>query len=187
MNTTLDTSTSTDSQGSQYSTIVTASRSLCGSLVIKCDECMNLDSIGKKSRKTITGALSDLLTEIQEQGGKLITAIKNSKSCMANLTSLHDALNDIKTFLMELSSFNLLIFHVKGKYKRKCLDLANALHSKRTILFNGVTMTMLSQPNSHTNARHGIGVGAAAGGGGKLSGSVGGVKPVMQIQKHYHK
>jgi len=149
----------------QYEQVVTTVRSLCGLLIIKCNECINLDSIGKKSRNIISSALNQLLTEMQEQTGKTITAIKVSRSAMSNLNALHDCLKDIKQFLKDLQKINFVFPH-KANLKRKCQDLSHTLDSKRTTLFTAVTMAVLSQPNARNAGKS--------------------AKPMLQIQKHYH-
>ena len=134
---------------SQYTTIVATTRELCGQLMIACNDCANLDSIGRKSRGIMNSSLQELLTEMQEQGGKLITAIRSSRSAFTNLKSLQESLTEIEEFLIDLNNLTF-VFASKAKYKRKCLDLAHSLNSKRTTLFNSVTMALLGQPNARS-------------------------------------
>ena len=154
-----------EQETNHYEQTVTNVRSLCGLCIIKCNECVNLDSIGKKSRGVISSALNELLTEMQEQTGKTITAIKVSRSAMTNLNALHECLKQIKQFLKDLHKMSF-VFHNKGNLKRKCQDLSHTLDSKRTTLFNAVTLAVLSQPNARNT--------------GKTT------KPMLQIQKHYN-
>ncbi len=153
-----------DSQN-QYELNVTSARSLVGSLLIKCSECTNLDSIGKRPKPALTSALSELLTEMQEQSGKMITAIKSSRATSINLQALQQCLQEIKLFLKDLQAMTL-VFPYKAKLKRTCLDLAQKLTVQRSTLFNSVTMAVLSQPNMRNSGKS--------------------PKPLLSIEKHYH-
>ena len=91
----------------------------------------------------ITTQIQETLTMLQDQGAKVLSAIKTSKTCLANLQSLNITLQEVKNFFSDLNEVTA-IFLVKKKYKTKVTELSNAIMAKRTQLFSSVTMALVS-------------------------------------------
>ena len=125
--------------------LVSGVRQLAGTLLTQANDLSNLDQIGKGKRVLITTQIGETLTHLQDQGGKLLSAAKNSKTCFTNLQSLHLTLQETQKFFSELKDVTA-VFLVKRKMKQKCTELANTILAKRTQLFSSVTMALVSGP-----------------------------------------
>ena len=130
--------------------LVSGVRQLTGTLLAQANALVNLDQISKsgRMRPLITTQIGETLSMMQDQGGKLLSAAKNSKNCFTNLQSLQMTLQDTQRFFSELRDVTA-VFLVKKKMKQKCTDLANAIMAKRTQLFSSVTMALVSGPMSN--------------------------------------
>ena len=148
-----------------FSGIVGSVRQLCGKLILECDRCPNLDLIGRKSRELIKRSLSEFLGEIQEQGSKILTAIKQSRSIYNKVLLLQSHLQTIQTFLVDLNKYSIPYLS-KRKLKSKLQEHAASLNSQRQGMLSSVTMLLLSQPSARMQTI--------------------GTKPTMHIDKHYH-
>jgi hypothetical protein len=125
--------------------LVSSVRQLAGSLLTQATNVINLDNIGKSSRALITTQLSETLTHMQDQGSKVLSAVKTSKQVYNNLQSLQATLAETQKFFTDLDSTQM-VFLSKSKFKTKCRDLANSMMAKRTQLFSSVTMALVSGP-----------------------------------------
>ena len=148
--------------------LVSGVRQLAGTLLTRSNAISNLDQISKsgRMRSLITTQIGETLSMMQDQGGKLLSAAKNNKTCYTNLQSLQMTLLETQRYFTELNDVTA-IFLVKKKMKQKCTDLANAIMAKRTQLFSSVTMALVS------GSMAGRGIGAKLPPGVKVVSNVG--------------
>ena len=117
--------------------LVSATRQVAGSLLTKATNVSNLDLIGKQSRLLITSQIGETLTHMQDQGSKVLSAVKTSKQVYYNLQSLQTTLTDTQKFFSDLDAVSIISIHNKTKYKnysnRVLLSYRIALKSTKIV------------------------------------------------------
>ena len=98
--------------------LVSSTRQLAGVLLTQATNVSNLDKIGKQSRLLITSEIGETLTHMQDQGSKVLSAVKTSKQVFFNLQSLQTTLGDTQKFFTDLDAATMIMMH--NKDDRRC-------------------------------------------------------------------
>jgi TPR repeat protein len=121
---------------------------LLAELRVRAKSCEALDNVSKSTRFGWSVLLGEILTELQEQGGKIASALSTSRSCFNNFQSLHDTLREVQEFITDIEAGSALLIALfnKSKYKRRDHVLRTNLRAKATQVTSSVMLVMLSVP-----------------------------------------